>query len=450
VRLTPRSLRARLTLVFTLGAAATLGLCLILLFVALDGQLAVSLDNDLRSRSTDLSDAVRADDVGVVGRDPMAQLYAADGTVLAGSPALGDRRLMSVDEVRGLDSDAIVTVASPIPPSTGKVAPAPVRRLDQRVDAGRVLSVGVSAAPLQDARQRLLVVLLVAAPVLLGALATGGWLVMRAALRPVDVLTREASELSSLEADRRLPDVPGDDEIARLARTLDSMLARLRLAFERERAFVDDASHELRSPIAVLRGEIELALGAAGDVEEVRRSLRAALGEAERLSRLAEDLLLLARERAGSLVLRSEPVDLLDLAAAEVDRLAPVLGLQIRVSGDPVVVPGDPERLRQVLVNLVNNSAAAGARSVRVDVSRDGVSATLEVADDGPGFPQSLQDAVFERFVRGDRARTPRGSGAGLGLSIVRAVVTAHGGVVDVRNGEPLGGAVVTAHLPLG
>jgi two-component system, OmpR family, sensor kinase len=446
VRLTPRSLRARLTLVFTLGAAAALALCLILLFGALDRQLGASLDADLRSRSADLSDAVRADDVGVVGRDPMAQLYATDGTVIAGSPALGDRRLMSVDEVRSLDGDAIVTIASPIPSPTGQV----VRRLAQRVDAGHVLSVGVSAAPLRDARQRLLVVLLVAAPILLGALATGGWLVLRAALRPVDALTREAAEISSLDADRRLPDVPGDDEIARLARTLDSMLARLRLAFERERAFVDDASHELRSPIAVLRGEIELALGAAGDAEEVEHSLRAALGEAERLSRLAEDLLLLAREGAGSLVLRSEPVDILDLAAVEADRLTPVLGLQIHVSGDPAVVSGDPDRLRQVLANLVHNSAAAGATGVRVDVSLDTASATIQVADDGPGFPPPLLDAVFERFVRGDRARTPRGSGAGLGLSIVRAVVTAHGGVVEARNGAPLGGAVVTAHLPLG
>ena len=443
-------MRARLTVLFTLGAAAALGVCLILLFVALDRQLAAALDADLRSRGGDLANAVRAGDIAVVARDPMAQLYTADGALLAGSPTLGDRRLMSVDEVRRLTIDTIDTVEPGPLPSTGDGAAPPVRRLAERVDTGRVLSVGVSEAPLNGARHRLLVVLLVAAPIVLAGLATGAWLVLRAALRPVDALTREAAVISSLEADRRLPQVQGDDEIARLAQTLDGMLARLRLAFERERAFVDDASHELRGPIAVLRGEIELALGAEGDADEVERSLRAAAGEAERLSRLAEDLLVLARQRAGSLVMRTEPVDLLDVAAAERDRLAAVLGLRIRVLGDPVVVPGDPDRLRQVLANLMHNSAAARAANLQVDISRDGAFAVLEVADDGPGFPPGLENAAFERFVRGDHARTPRGSGAGLGLPIVRAVVTAHGGVVDARNGEPLGGAVVTAHLPAG
>jgi two-component system, OmpR family, sensor kinase len=324
-----------------------------------------------------------------------------------------------------------------------------VRMFSQRLDTSRVLSVGVSAQPLQEARRRLLALLLGAAPLLLSVLAVAGWLAVRAALRPVDVLTREAATISSLESDRSLPPVPGDDEIARLARTLDGMLARLRVAFARERAFVDDASHELRSPIAVLRGELELALSATDDPPEVERSLRAALGEAERLSRLAEDLLLLARERAGSLVVRRDPVDLLDLATAEARRLEPVLGLRIDVSGDPVVVQGDADRLRQLLANLVHNSAAAGSNAVRVHVGADAAQAELQVADDGRGFPPDLQDAAFERFVRGDHARTPGASGAGLGLSIVRAIAAAHGGTVDAHNGKPLGGAVVTARLPL-
>ena len=439
-----------MTLVFTVGAAAALGLCLALLYVALDRQLTAALDADLRSRGADLVAAVRAGDAGVVARDPLAQLYAADGAVLTGSPSLREHRLLAADEVRGLGIDTPETIETRTLSSNGGAAPAEVRLLSLPVDTGRVLAVGVSAGPLQDARQRLLMVLLVAAPPLLAALGTGGWLVVRAALRPVDVLTREAAEISSLESDRRLPDVPGDDEIARLAQTLDGMLGRLRVAFDRERGFVDDASHELRSPIAVLRGELELALRASGDTAEVERSLRAALGEAERLSRLADDLLVLARERAGSLVVRDDPVDLLDLAATEARRLAPVVGLQVAIVGDPVVVRGDAERLRQVIANLLHNSAVAGSTTVRVRVARNRAFATLEVADDGPGFPPGLADRVFHRFVRGDRARTPRGSGAGLGLSIVRAIVVAHGGNVAAHNGPPLGGAVVTAQLPPG
>jgi two-component system, OmpR family, sensor kinase len=446
MRLLPRSLRGRVTLLFTVGAAVVLGVCLTVLYLMLDRQLAAALDQDLTARSGDLAAAVAAGDVGVVARDPLAQLYASDGTVQVGSPSLGQSRLLPAAEVRRLEGQSLHTSELPYGSDGTRLA---VRVFSQRLNNGGVLSVGVSAEPLQKARERLLALLLVAGPLLLALLAGAGWLLVRAALRPVDVLTREAAAISSLEADRSLPSVPGDDEIARLARTLDGMLARLRVAFARERAFVDDASHELRSPIAVLRGEIELALSAIDDPTEVERSLQAALGEAKRLSRLAEDLLLLARERAGSLVVRRDPVDLLDLAAAEARRLEPVLGLRIDVSGAPVVVQGDADRLRQLLTNLVQNSAAAGAGTVRVRVSNERTEAVLQVADDGPGFPPELRDAAFERFVRGDHARTPGAFGAGLGLSIVRAIVAAHGGTVEARNGAPLGGAVVTARLPL-
>lgn len=446
MRLMPRSVRSRVALLFAVGASIAVAACLALLYVALDRQLTVALDEDLGSRSEDLAAAVRAGETGVVSQDPLAQLYSTDGTILAGSPSLGPARLLSADEVRGIADESRLTRS--VARRTGP-EPESVRLLSRRLDPGRVLTVGVSTEPLHASRQRLLEVLLLAAPLLVGVVAGGGWLVVRAALRPVDVLTREAAEISSVEADRRLPEVPGDDEIARLARTLEEMLGRLRLSFERERAFVDDASHELRSPIAVLRGEIELALSAVDEPEEVQRSLRAALGEADRLARLADDLLLLARERAGSLVVRREPVDLLDLAGVEAGRIGPVLGLTIETSGEPAVVDGDPDRLRQLLANLAHNSAAAGATTVQMQVTRRRATAVVEIADDGPGFPIRTLGSAFERFYRGDQARTRGASGAGLGLAIVRAIVVAHGGTVDARNGEPLGGAVVTVHLPL-
>ncbi|SFL57202.1 sensor histidine kinase [Geodermatophilus ruber] len=445
MRLGPRSLRARLTLVVTLGAAAAVGLALALLYITLDRQLATTLDRDLTARGNDLAAAVAAGGADAVARDPLAQLYAADGALLAGSPSLGERRLLAAGEVRHLDTDRLETR---ILPARGGAAEVVARVLSQPLDDARVLSVGVSVEPLRQARQGLLQVLLLAAPLLLAAVAGAGWLVIRAALQPVDVLTREVASIVSFDAERTLPTVPGDDEVARLAATLDAMLVRLRVAFERERAFVDDASHELRTPVAVLRGELELALLAADDPGERERALLTALDEAERLSRLAEDLLLLARERAGSLILREEPIDLLDLVASEAARLRPALGLRIRVSGDPVVVVGDDVRLRQVLVNLVQNSAAAGATTVRLHTTAGPGAVALEVADDGPGLPPEVLHAAFERFVRGERSRTGRGAGAGLGLSIVRAVVTAHGGTVEARNDGPLGGAAVTVRLP--
>ncbi|OLT09222.1 two-component sensor histidine kinase [Pseudonocardia sp. CNS-004] len=445
MRLVPRSLRVRLVVVFAIGASVALTFGLVLLYLLLDRQLSGVLDADLARRSDDLAAAVVAGDADVVRADPLAQLYAADGSLLAGSPVMGDRPLLDAGQVRGVRGAELTTATLPLAPGA---TPAQVRLLSLRIADGRVLVVGVPAGAVQAARDQLLVVLLVAAPLLVGLVSTAGWLVVRAALRPVGALTREAATISTLDTDQRLPPVPGDDEIAELARTLDGMLARLEVAFARERAFVDDASHELRTPIAVLRGEIELALSAADDTEEVERSLRAALAETDRLSRLAEDLLLLARQQAGALAIQNEPVDLLDLATAHLHSLEPVLGLSIEVCGDPVVVEADASRLRQVLANLAANSAAAGAAVVQVQVTSDRDGVVLGVTDDGPGFPPDLLNSAFERFVRGDDARTRGRTGAGLGLSIVRAIVAAHGGTVRIGNGGPLDGAVVTIRLP--
>ncbi|MGN9837860.1 HAMP domain-containing sensor histidine kinase [Nonomuraea sp. H19] len=445
MRLLPRSMRARVTLVTAVGAVGALALCLTLLYAALDRQLWDAIDAGLAGRAGDLAAALEVGDTAALADDPLAQLYGPGGDLLAGSAALPNQRLLTPEQVRQVGDVTLTTRTLRAGEDGG---PIPVRLLSERVGpSGGVLTVGVSAEPVHAARNRLAIVLFLAAPLLAGALAAGAWAVVRTALRPVDALTREAAIISSLESDSRLPEVPGEDEIARLAHTLNDMLARLGVAAERERAFVDDASHELRTPIAVLRGELELALDAIGDDREVEESLRAALEEADRLSRLADDLLLLARARTGALVVRTEAVDLLDLAVAEARRLGPALGVRIEASGDPVVVNADPERLRQVLANLARNSAAAGATTVRVQVAHDRETATVQVADDGPGFPPGLLDAAFARFTRGDDARS--GAGAGLGLSIVQAVVSAHGGTVSARNGDPLGGAVVTARLAL-
>lgn len=438
----PGSLRVRLVLVFTLGASAALILCLILLYLMFARQLNTALDEDLAQRSGDLATAAFQGDFGAVQRDPLAQLYAPDGALLSSSPSLANRRLLSPSEVQTFRGRTLITRSLPL---SGH---APARQLSRRIRHDRVLAVAVSSKTVETARERLASVLFIAAPLLIGALAVTDWLIVRTALRPVRALTRKASTISSVETGLRLPRVPGDDEIAELARALDNMLARLRVAFERERAFVDDASHELRTPIAVLQGHLELALATTGRPEEVKQSLRAALREADRLSRLAEDLLLLAREQAGPLSVCHEPVDLLDLARAEAERLETVLSLSVEVAGDPVVVVGDGNRLRQVIANLAANSAAAGATALRLTTTRNVDCVTLEAADDGPGFPPDLLPLAFERFVRGDRARTRGSSGAGLGLSIARIVITAHGGTVEATNGAPLGGAVITARLP--
>lgn len=446
MRLFPHSLRARLALVFGVGASVVLLLSLALLYAALDRQLDGAIDADLAGRSDDLVASVRAHDLTAVAGDPMAQLYTRDGIPIATSVAIAGRVLQDPATVRAVQDTTATSRTLPL----GRAgAPLRVRLLSQRVDAtGQVLTVALPLAAVEDAGSRQLIVLAVAGPVLIVMLVTLGWLLLRAALRPVDLLTREAAAISNLDSDRQLPKVPGDDEIARLAGTLDGMLSRLSVAFARERAFVDDASHELRTPVAVLRGEIDLALAVVDDPDEVRQSLLAAQGQAARLSRLAEDLLLLARERAGSLVVQRQPVDLTDMARTDARMLGPVVGLAVAVDGDPVIIDADADRLRQVLTNLAANSAAAGATAARVSVTLEPGTACVEWADDGPGFPAGLLESAFERFVRGDASRTPA-TGAGLGLSIVRAVATAHGGTARLSNGPPLGGAVVTLRLPV-
>jgi two-component system, OmpR family, sensor kinase len=445
VRLLPRSLRARLVVLFTVGTTTVLLVSLALLYAALDRQLHDAVDADLAGRSNDLAASVRTGDVSAVSDDLMAQLYAADGGVLASSASVAGGRLLDTGQVAAVRTTGLVSRSLPL----GHLGqPVRVRLLTRRLGpAGPVLAVAVPTDAVERGSTRQLVVLALAAPLLAAGLGALGWLLVRAALRPVDQLTREAAAISTLDTGRRLPAVPGDDEFARLAATLDGMLGRLAIAFDRERAFVDDASHELRTPLAVLRGEIELALAALDHRAEVEQSLLAARGQVDRLTRLAEDLLLLARERAGTLVVHREPVDLSELAVAEVAELAPIVGLRVDAAGRPLVVDADAGKLRQVLANLAANSAAAGAAAARIRVDVDRGAARIEWADDGPGFAPELLESAFERFVSGDRARTS--GGAGLGLPIVRAVVAAHGGTVQIRNGRPLGGAVVTVRLPL-
>jgi signal transduction histidine kinase len=445
LRLLPPSLRARLIVLFAAGTTIVLLGSLALLYAVLARQTGDAVDAELAGRSRDLAASVRTGDVSAVSDDLMAQLYTGTGGVLASSRSVAGHRLLSPAQVTAVRATSLVSLSLPLGHHGQSVRE---RLLTRRVDpTGPVLTVAVPADAVERGSTRQLLVLALAAPVLAAALGALGRRMVGAALRPVDLLTREAATISTLETGRRLPAVPGDDEFARLAATLDGMLARLAVAFDRERAFVDDASHELRTPLAVLRGEIELALGALDDRAEVEQSLLAARGQVDRLTRLAEDLLLLARGRAGALVVHREPVDLSELAVAEVATLAPIVGLRIDATCAPLVVDADAGRLRQVLANFAANSAAAGATAARIRVDTDRGTARIEWADDGPGFSPALLDSAFERFVRGDSARTS--GGAGLGLPIVRAVVAAHGGTVQIANGPPLGGAVVTVRLPL-
>jgi signal transduction histidine kinase len=253
-------------------------------------------------------------------------------------------------------------------------------------------------------------------------------------------MREEADAISASEPGRRLPVPAARDEVARLADTLNEMLGRLEGAIERERSFVADASHELRTPLALLRAELELALRRPRTAAELEEALRSAAAETERLTRLAEDLLVLARSDRGELPLRCQPVGVSELLARVAERYGASGGAVEAEAPEGLVVDADASRLEQALGNVVDNALRHGSGTVRLTAAaRDGL-VELHVTDEGKGFPAEFLPRAFERFTRADAARA--GGGAGLGLAIAAMIARAHGGAARAANRDG-GGADV-------
>ncbi|MFC8145925.1 ATP-binding protein [Streptomyces paradoxus] len=283
-----------------------------------------------------------------------------------------------------------------------------------------------------------LTVMLIGFPLLLGVVAAVTWLVTRRALRPVEGIRREMAAITQSEdLARRVPEPDTHDEIARLASTTNETLAALETSVERQRRFVADASHELRSPIASLRTQLEVA---AAHPELL--DLDGAVEDTVRLQRLAADLLLLARLDAGE-----RPSDAkIDLAGLAREAAEGRTG--VTVDAEPVEVAGSRGQLGRVLANLLDNAQRHARSAVTVSVRREGDRAVVGVADDGDGVPDGDRERIFERFVRLDAARSRDDGGAGLGLAIARDVAVRHGGTLTAGQG-PAGGALFELRLPL-
>jgi signal transduction histidine kinase len=309
-----------------------------------------------------------------------------------------------------------------------------------------VLVVGSSLASRDESLDHLRHELLVAAPLALLFATLAGYLLAGAALRPVEAMRRRASAITAATPGSRLPVPPADDEISRLADTLNDMLARLEAAFQHERRFVSDASHELRTPLALLRTELELALRRTRSRGELEAALRSAAEETDRLVSLAEDLLLVARADQGELPVRREEVhteDMLDRVASRFAGRAGELGRTVTVTGADLVLDADPRRLEQALGNLVANGLEHGAGTVELSARAVNGHVELHVTDEGEGFPDEFAARAFDRFSRANESRGRGGSG--LGLAIVQAIAEAHGGTAGAANGE--GGADVWISL---
>jgi two-component system OmpR family sensor kinase len=442
--------RIRLTLAFTAVMAVVLLAVGLFVYSRVGSDLGTALDNSLRSRADDIAAVAGGGGLGSPDQDrlvatdeSLAQVIGADGSVMYSSPGLGDRPLLRGDELaragRGpvfIDRDSVAGFDERV-------------RLLARATDNRVVVVGATREDRDEALASLGTVLLTGGPIALLLAALAGYGLASAALQPVGAMRHEAAEISRLGSGRRLPVPPAGDELSRLGGTLNEMLERLERSAERERGFVASASHELRTPLALLKAELELALREGRTAEELRAAVASAAGESDRLVQLAEDLLVLARADEGKLPVRPEPLDaaeLLHTTARRFEARASEAGRELRVEpADGLALHADRLRAEQALANLVDNALRYGEGAVELAAEPSDGGVRLHVRDRGPGFDSSLDGRPFERFTRGDRARS-RG-GTGLGLAIVDAIARSHGGRAgaDGRDGR---GADVWIELP--
>ncbi len=281
-------------------------------------------------------------------------------------------------------------------------------------------------------------------PMLIVMVAGISWLIVGRALRPIEMMRREVAEVATVRSGHRVAEPANDDEVGRLARTLNSMLDRIQASSERERRFVSDASHELRSPIANIRTELEVALHHPG-VADWPLVASEVLNQNERMEQLVAGLLLLARSDEGSLPAVADPVDLAEVARQAVESVGGTSPLvTVDVAPAPVAVP--VVYLERMVYNLLDNARRFATSRVAVTVGTDAAGVVLEVADDGPGVPEADRHRIFERFVRLDEARHRGDGGFGLGLAIVADLSRFYGGSIKVAPNRP--GARFVLRLP--
>jgi two-component system OmpR family sensor kinase len=443
-------IRIRLTLAFTVVMAAVLVAVGLFVYSRVGADLSSALDRSLEARADDLAataahpGAAVPDPHRLVSRDEsLAQVIGPGGRVQYSSPGLGRTPVLSAGDLARARQGPVVIDRDGVARFDEHL-----RLLAKPADT-RVVVVGATREDREEALASLKEVLLIGLPIALVLAALAAYGVATAALRPVSAMRAEAAEISRLGSGRRLPVPEGRDELGRLGGTLNEMLDRLERSAERERGFVASASHELRTPLALLRTELELALREGRSPEELREAVASASSESDRLVQLAEDLLVLARADEGRLPVRPEPLDAGELLATTARRFgarAAEAGRDLRVTdSDGLALRADLLRTEQALANLVDNALRHGDGAVELSAERAGAGVRLHVLDRGAGFDPELNGHAFERFTRGDRARS-RG-GTGLGLAIVDAIARSHGGTAGAatRTG---GGADVWIELP--
>ena len=438
--------RVRLTAAFAIAMSLVLVGAGLFVYLRLRSDLNESVTAGLVARAN----AVRAANSATAGaagegEEGFAQRLAPDGRVLSSAGGIRGSAL-SQAELRQARGGERIRVERRLPGIEGTT-----RVLARAGRGSEVVIVGQSLQDRDDTLGNLVRSFALGGPIAVLVASLLGYVLAAAGLGPVEAMRRRAQEVSLSRAGERLPLPAARDEIRRLGETLNEMLDRLSRSFERERRFVADASHELRTPVAVIKTELEGALRAGGHDPQVREALVASVEECDHLAQLAEDLLILARTSEGGLPVRPERLELreqLERVTGRFAARADERGRSISVdTDDEQFVFADELRLRQALGNLVDNSLRYGQGEIVLRSRRSGPGVGLKVSDQGEGFAPDIAERAFERFARGQAARTRDGTGTGLGLSIVRAIAEAHRGRAEVLPGA---GATVLIWLPDG
>jgi two-component system OmpR family sensor kinase len=444
-------IRVRLTIVFTLTMAVLLSLTGGFLYFRLGAELLRTIDNSLLSQADAVAAGIGQQGVAFGASDTsstralgsFSQILGPRGTVLESSPTVAASPVVPAAMLAHLRGPTYIDRVVPGVNGTARILVVPQESM--------WVVTGTSLQNRDNILSELVVLMLVGGPVTLAIASAAGWAVAGAALRPVERMSREAAAISVSEPGRRLPAPVGRDEIARLGNTLNAMLARLEAAFDRERRFVDDASHELRTPLAVLKAELDLARSRPRTREELQAAVCSAAEEADRLTALAETLLVFSRAEGGRMPLHRQQTsldELLEDACSALALRADAAGVDLRVVPHRVTACVDPVRVRQAVENVVSNALGhtPGGGQVRVSATRDGETVQLTVEDTGTGFDPAFLPRAFDPFASGPAEEGRAGQGAGLGLAIVRAIAEAHGGKAGAAN-RAEGGARVSLFL---
>ena len=423
----------------TLGLAVALAAAALLLRGAVQGSLTREVDGTARQGARQVAALADTNQLPrtVLAGTLTVQVLRPDGQIVAASPTV-DRLVPLLSPARAAATartgSAVLLDGRPFGiPYLMRVVAVPA-------SGGEIVLSGAAYTQVRDSMRTLTGALLVGTPLLLLLLAGVTWLVVGSTLRPISALRRGAQVITATGVTRELPVPEARDEVRVLAVTLNDMLTRLDAAQQRQRRLVSDTAHELRSPIASIRAQLEVALDHP-EQQDWPQTAQDVLADTLRLASLAEDLLVLARlDEYQPRATAGKPVDLAALVTEEVERSA---GGRVPVTartGGPCVVIGDADGLRRLLRNLIDNALRYAKSKVEVAAHREDSEAVLTVSDDGPGIPEADRERAFDRFVRLDDARSrdeTQAGGAGLGLAIVRAIARTHDGSAYLEDSTP-------------